>query len=63
MFLTLKLYRVNLLNPKLTLNQLNQVKSISDLKRKLINAHIISEQNMDKLIEKNWRSHNYEQNS
>jgi hypothetical protein len=60
MFLALKIYRVNLLVPKLTLNELNKVQCIFDFKTTILVHNIISEENLDQLIEKNWSYHNYE---
>ena len=45
MFLALKIYQTNLLFPKLTLKELNEVKCISNFKKQLTRHNRISEQN------------------
>lgn len=60
MFLALKIYQTTLLFPKLLLNELNKVQCISGFKEKLIATDIISEKNINELIKKNWKYHNYE---
>ena len=60
LFLALKIYQTNLVSPKLTLKELNEINSIFNFKITVIAQNIISEQNINQLIEKNWKYHNYE---
>ncbi len=61
MFLALKIYRVNLLFPHLTLDELYQVKCIFNFKQRILIHDLIVEKNIDELIQKNWRYYNYDQ--
>jgi hypothetical protein len=59
MFLALKIYHTNLVFPKPTLKELNKIHSIYHFKTSVIAKNSISKKNMNQLIEKNWRYHNY----
>lgn len=61
MFLALKIYKVSLLFPKLTLNELKKIKCISDFTKNIINKNIMNNQTINLLIEKNWRYYEQKQ--
>ncbi len=63
MFLALKIYKINLLTPGLSLDELKKHECIDSLQEKIIffnRFNRMSKKTIDDLIEKNWRYHNYE---
>lgn len=62
MFLALKIYQIKLSLPGFTLLELKQTKSIAYFKQNILKRNILSNEIINKLIEKNWIYNNYESN-